>query len=211
MEESFWHEKWERGEIAFHEGQANVHLVKYFSALKLPPNSRVFVPLCGKTKDIAWLLTQGYQVVGVELSELAIQALFDGLDITPTVKQEGDLIHYQGENIDIFVGDIFSLTAELLKPISAIYDRAALVALPEAMRKRYSEHLISITHSAPQLLISFDYDQHLMAGPPFSVNHECVHEYYDSTYSIDLLESAVVSGGLKGKVDASELVWLLQQ
>ncbi|UZE95477.1 thiopurine S-methyltransferase [Alkalimarinus alittae] len=210
MDAPFWHEKWDRGEIAFHEGQANCLLVKHFGALTLAQGSRVFVPLCGKTRDIAWLLTQGYEVVGAELSELAVKALFEDLGVAPDISQIGELTHYCSDNIDIFVGDIFLLSAETLKPVDAIYDRAALVALPEAMRQQYASHLIEITSKAPQLVITFEYDQPLLPGPPFSVSTEEVKQHYSATYVASLLESKNVPGGLKRKVAATESVWLLR-
>lgn len=211
MDASFWHERWERGEIAFHEGQANRQLVKFFETLKLVQGKRVFVPLCGKTKDISWLLTEGYEVVGVELSERAVIELFEDLAVKPSVSREGELTRYHSENIDIFVGDIFLLTAELLEPVDAVYDRAALVALPEKMRHQYTPHLISITSAAPQLVISFEYDQQLLAGPPFSVSGEEVGQHYAAVYDVSLLERNDVPGGLKRKVAATESVWLLQK
>ncbi|WP_250656963.1 thiopurine S-methyltransferase [Alkalimarinus coralli] len=211
MEASFWHQRWELGEIAFHEGQANALLVQYFAKLNLEKGSKVFVPLCGKTRDIAWLLTQGYQVVGAELSELAIKELFSDLEIEPEISEVGDLIHYHGEGIDIYVGDIFSVTAAQLGQVDAIYDRAALVALPEHMRQQYTSHLITITGTAPQLMICYEYDQLVMPGPPFSICDEEVKQHYDGSYRLLLLESSQVSGGLKGKAAAVERVWLLQK
>lgn len=209
MDASFWHERWELGEIAFHEGQANSLLVKNFAMLNLVKGSRVFVPLCGKTHDISWLLTQGYEVVGAELSEIAVKELFEELGIVPTVSNEGALIRYQGKHIEIFVGDIFDVTTGHLKLVDAIYDRAALVALPEAMRDQYTTHLIKVTEAAPQLVICFEYDQSVMAGPPFSISAKEVMRHYDSNYSLSLLESCEVEGGLKGKAMATEMVWLL--
>ncbi|MFD2229384.1 thiopurine S-methyltransferase [Alkalimarinus sediminis] len=209
MDASFWHQRWELGEIAFHEGEANSLLVKHFGLLNLAKGSRVFVPLCGKTQDIPWLLTQGYEVVGVELSEIAVKELFASLGIVPAISNVGSLIHYQGRNIDIFVGDIFDVTTGLIQPVDAIYDRAALVALPEDMRNQYTAHLINITMAAPQLIICFEYDQSVMPGPPFSVNAEEVMRHYESAYSWSLVESREVAGGLKGKADASEMVWVL--
>ena len=210
MEPNFWHSKWAKGEIGFHEGTPNTLLIEHFAALSLPKGSRVFVPLCGKTRDIAWLLANGYQVVGVELSRLAIDELFDELGIAPTVAPIDKLARYQGKSIDIYVGDIFDLTRDMLGSVDAIYDRAALVALPEELRSRYAAHLITVTGAAPQLLISFDYDQQLMAGPPFAVSKEAVHRYYASQYQITPLLTRDVTGGLKGKVAATETIWLLQ-
>ena len=161
MDAGFWRQRWERNEIAFHEGEANPLLVTYFSALSLPEGSRVFVPLCGKTRDIHWLLSHHYRVAGAELSEIAVKQLFSDLGVEPAITVIDQVRRYSSNDIDIFVGDIFSLSRSILGPIDAIYDRAALVAFPESMRDQYTAHLIEITDRAPQLLISYDYDQQI--------------------------------------------------
>ncbi|BBP00211.1 thiopurine S-methyltransferase [Sulfuriferula nivalis] len=209
MEASFWHQKWERGEIGFHTGEANPLLTAHLAKLNLPQGSRIFLPLCGKTRDIAWLLGNDYQVVGAELSELAINALFEELGVTPDIAKVGNLTHYSAENITIFVGDIFDVTAEHLGSVNAIYDRAALVALPAGTRARYASHLIGITKAAPQLLITYEYDQQLADGPPFSVNADEVNLHYGSTYQVKSIESGEVAGGFKGRLPSTETVWLL--
>lgn len=209
MEAHFWHEKWEKNEIGFHQGQANPMLVSHFLALKPVEPLRVFLPLCGKTRDIAWLLSKGHHVAGAELSELAIQQLFEDLGQEPDVSKLGELIHYQAPGIDIFVGDIFKLSADMVGKVDAVYDRAALVALPSDMRQRYADHLRSITGTAPQLLISFDYDQSQMNGPPFSVVEAEIRALYSEHYDIAALDSVDVVGGLKGQCKADETVWLL--
>ena len=210
MEANFWHQKWERGEIAFHQSEANPFLVAHVQQLQLPQASRVFLPLCGKTLDFAWLLTNGYQVVGAELSAIAIKELFDDLGLTPTITTAGKMHHYHAENIDIFVGDIFDLSAEMLGTVNAIYDRAALVALPADLRKQYTAHLLDISNTAAQLLITFIYDQTQMDGPPFSINEAEVNHHYAASYQIDRLENKALEGGLKG-VATIENVWLLQK
>ena len=211
MEESFWHQKWERNEIAFHQQEANPLLVKYFGDLSLPEGSRVFVPLCGKTRDIHWLLSHGYRVVGAELSKLAIEQLFSELGVEPNITVIDSISRYSADGIDIFVGDIFSLSRSLLGQIDAIYDRAALVAFPEPMRDRYALHLVDITGQAPQLLISYEYDQSLLDGPPFSINDEEVARRYQESYDLKLLVKVEVKGGLKGRCAATENVWLLKK
>lgn len=211
MDASFWHQRWEKNEIAFHEQEANPLLVTYFKRLSLAKGSRVFVPLCGKTLDIAWLLSNGYRVAGAELSKLAIEQLFAELGVEPKISRMGEVDHWIADNLDIFVGDIFGLSGKVLGPVDAIYDRAALVALPEVMRKRYTAHLMKITDKAPQLLICYEYDQRLMEGPPFSISHEDVNDYYRDHYDLTLLASADVPGGLKGKCAAKEKVWLLER
>jgi thiopurine S-methyltransferase len=211
MDASFWHERWGSNDIAFHKNEANPLLVRYFAALSLPKGSRVFVPLCGKTLDIPWLLSKGYRVAGAELSKIAIEQLFMELGAEPKVSRAGEVDHYSSTNIDIFVGDILHLSSEVLGLVDAIYDRAALVALPEDLRKRYTAHVMSITEKAPQLLICYEYDQSLMEGPPFSVSNEEVHRYYSDSYELTLLGSTDVPGGLKGKCAARENVWQIRR
>ncbi|NJR66332.1 MAG: thiopurine S-methyltransferase [Leptolyngbyaceae cyanobacterium CRU_2_3] len=196
--------------MAFHKGEVNPLLVKYFKQLALANGSRVFLPLCGKTLDIPWLLSNGYRVAGAELSKIAIEQLFIGLGVEPQILQVGEIDHYSAQNIDVFVGDIFHLSSQMLGLVDAIYDRAALVALPKAMRDRYTAHLMEITDQAPQLLICYEYDQNLMEGPPFSISHEEVNQHYGGRYHLTPIASANVPGGLKGKCAAKEHVWLLQ-
>lgn len=210
MDPEFWHNKWHTNEIGFHMSEANPMLLAHFQRLQLQPGQRVFVPLCGKTLDIAWLLDQGFRVVGVELSILAIDQLFSNLGIRPEVTEYEELIHYRAPNLDVFIGDIFLVSPELLGVVDAVYDRAALVALPADMRAQYTQHVLSITATAPQLLITFDYDQACLPGPPFCVDEAEVDRHYGAAYQIQLLESAAVPGNLKGVCPAQELVMLLQ-
>ena len=210
MEASYWQQKWEKNEIAFHQPEANPLLVKYFNELSLEKNSRVFLPLCGKTLDISWLLFNGYRVVGAELSKTAIEQLFTELDVEPKISAVGEMAHYSAKNIDIFVGNIFDLSSNMLGKVDAVYDRAALVALPEKTRSCYTTHLIEITGKVPQLLICYEYNQNLMEGPPFSINKEELNQHYKDKYALTLLATTDITGGLKGQCAAKELVWLLK-
>lgn len=210
MEADFWHQRWQAGQIGFHRPQVNRLLVQHLPALDPAPGSRVFLPLCGKTLDIGWLLDNGYRVTGAELSEIAIRQLFEELAVTPEVSMIGPFKHYRGENIDVFVGDVFDLTAEMLGRVDAVYDRAALVALPAAMRRHYTAHLMQITAVAPQLLLCFEYDQSQMQGPPFSIVPEEVERHYADHYTLTLLESTPMAGLLKGQVEAIDHVWAMK-
>ena len=176
----------------------------------LAREDRVFVPLCGKTLDIAWLLAQGHRVAGAELSEVAIRDLFEALGTKPSVSKIGSLKHYSATALDIFVGDIFDLTTEALGPVQVVFDRAALVALPAEMRTRYADHLATITQYARQMLITFEYDQDAMSGPPFSVPDPEVHQHYSEGFEIEKLSSADVDGGLKGICPALETLWAIR-
>lgn len=210
MKAEFWHQRWRSGETRFHETQANPLLVRNFGALPLPSGVRVFVPLCGKSLDISWLLGKGLRVAGAELSHEAVEQLFAGLGVEPLRREEGRLVRYSAGGIDIFAGDIFDLNQEVLGPVDAVYDRAALVALPEEMRASYASHLVKITQGAPQLLISYEYEQGQMQGPPFDVREPEIRRLYGSSHDIVLLEQEEVAGGLKNFCPAQQAVWLLQ-
>jgi thiopurine S-methyltransferase len=209
-ENSLWLKRWENREIGFNQKSANPFMVQYFRHLNLENKGRVFVPLCGKTIDITWFLEKGHDVVAIELSEQAVIELFEELGSTPEVSEHGDLKLYRHNNLDVFVGDIFHLTNELLGNIDAIYDRAALVALTKEVRQEYTAHLRAISNHAPQLLLCFEYDQSLMNRTPYSVEEDEVKAHYAEHYELEQLCKVEIKGGFKGKIPASDVVWLLK-
>lgn len=209
MQHDFWHQRWQNQQIGFHQSEINPFLLSHFQALGLQAGQRVFVPLCGKSLDMHWLLAQGIQVIGAELSQLAVDAFFTELKLAPEIRQSGPLRHYRTEQIEILQGDFFALTQDQLGTVDAVYDRAALIALPDEMRKQYSRHLMSITQTAPQLLISFQYDQSLVPGPPFSVGRTEVIAHYEPHYILKELASTYQEKGMKGQYPAEETAWLL--
>jgi thiopurine S-methyltransferase len=150
-------------------------------------------------------------VVGAELSEFAIIELFEELDITPHIVHAGEFKRYHASNIDILVGNIFAITPEDIGQVDAIYDRAALVALPADMRVLYSAHLVALSKGAAQLLITFEYCQQQLDGPPFSIAQPEILAHYAASYDIKRIVNRDVEGGLKGKVNAIETLWLLQK
>ena len=211
MDTSFWHNRWQTNQTGWHEPTVNPLLIAHFPSLNLAPGGRVFVPLCGKSLDLGWLLSRGYAVAGAELSELAVTQLFAELRMEPTISEVGKHKLFLGEKIDIFVGDLFDLSRKILGPVDAVYDRAALVALPEAMRVRYTAHLKALAALAPQLVIGYEYDQTAVAGPPFSVTRYELQHHYSDAYTLTLLDRVDVPGGLKGTCPATEHIWRLEK
>lgn len=209
MDADFWRLRWRDGQTGWRQAAAHPMLTRHIPAI-VEPYARVFVPFCGDSVDVGWLRAAGYRVAGVELVESAVERLFENLGLEPEVETAGALKRYAGEGIDVFVGDLFDLTAGDLGTVDAVYDRAALVALPPETRPAYAAHVSALAGRAPQLLISFDYDQSRMAGPPFSVPGEEVSALYESAYDLELLESAEVEGGLKGLSPATEIAWSLK-
>ncbi len=170
MEAEFWLQRWREGRTHFHQSRVTPLLQKYWPALGVPKQGRVLVPLCGKSLDMIWLAAQGNPVLGVELSQLAVEQFFDENELKPLTHQSIYGKHYVAGNIEIICGDIFKLDAQILSHCVGAYDRAALVALPETMRADYVRHVYGQLSPAYQgLLITLDYPQDEMAGPPFSV------------------------------------------
>ena len=209
MEPQFWHSRWQANEIGFHEGRPNDLLVAHLSDLDLEKDARLFVPLCGKAQDLPWLASQGFGVVGVELSAAAVAQLFAEAGVKPTIARAGTLTRYSGGGMTIYAGDLFALTREDIGEIDAIYDRASLVALPHGMRTRYAAKLHELAGTAKRLLITFEYDQLLADGPPFSIGDAEIARLFGSDYTAEKREDREVAGGLKGKTPAREAAWIL--
>lgn len=221
MNPEFWQTRWQEKRIGFNQSEVNPLLMKCFSHLNVPAGGRVFVPLCGKSIDMAWLTAQGYNVVGIELVETAVQEFFTEQNIVPTVYQHADnptIKSYQGQlagrTITLWVADIFALTAEDIGFVDAIYDKAALIALPANMRVKYSEQVRQLSDTAdkefaPQLLITLNYDQSKKNGPPFSISSEQIQQYYGEHYQINELINESATIGSAPELKVTEHVWLL--
>lgn len=170
METDFWLERWREGQTGFHQQRVTPLLQKYWPSLGLPSDSQVLVPLCGKALDMLWLAEQGHRVLGVELSSLAIDQFFAENGLTPATHSSPLGTHYVDGSIEIICGDIFALDPATLAGCLGVYDRAALIALPEGMRRRYVQHVYGqLSPEYRGLLLTLDYPQDNMDGPPFSV------------------------------------------
>ena len=188
MQQEFWHERWQLNQIGFHSEKVNHHLQQNWPALSITPGKRVFVPLCGKSNDMLWLLAQGHEVIGVELSPLAVQAFLAENGLSATTRQQGKFSVSEADGLRIYCGDFFDLSANDLTGVSAVYDRASLVALPPEMRAAYAAHMQNLLEPRTKiLLIAFDYPQHEMQGPPFSVKASEVQALYSSWCDVELL------------------------
>ncbi|OUR67893.1 hypothetical protein A9Q73_04620 [Bermanella sp. 47_1433_sub80_T6] len=192
METKFWEERWHKNEIGFHLPQVHSWLKSQWASLleqgKVSPQRRVFVPLCGKTLDIGYFLELGHRVVACELSEKAVQQLFAQLDLEPKISAWGKGLCYEADNLCVYVGDFFALNAKTLGQVDYIYDRAALIALPEPMRHEYAAKLMDSCPQAKMLLITLDYPQAQMSGPPFAVSEQEVLAHYQAGFNTTTLK-----------------------
>ena len=188
MQAEFWLDRWRAAQIGFHQASTDRHLKAYWPSLKLPAGSPIFVPLCGKSLDLLWLRDQGHSVSGVELSPIALESfcMENGVPARRRVLTEFDV--YEAESLMLFRGDFFKLSRSLLVDASAVYDRAALISWTPALRSAYVNHLTSLIGAGAQtLLISVEYPEAQMAGPPFPLTRDAIEELYAAHYSIELL------------------------
>lgn len=189
MEQSFWLEKWRRHEIGFHEDEPNGYLRRYWPKLELGPKTTVLVPLCGKSPDLMWLRERGHRVIGVELSPLAVEAFFAERGLKVEREPAGALSCYRSGELEILQGDIFALEPEQLPVIDAVYDRAALIALPASQRRRYAAHLRTLCPALREmLLIALDYAPGDEGKPPFSVSGNEITQLYRDWLQVQVLQ-----------------------
>lgn len=189
MKKEFWLDRWESRQIGFHQVDINPHLLHYWPQITKGGLNRVFVPLCGKSKDLLWLSDQGYDVVAVEFSQTAVEEFFEDHQLNYELLVVGKLSSYTSKNITIYQGDFFDLNKEILGPVSFVFDRASMIALPEDLRGKYSNHLGKLIGAAGIYLICMEYDQSKMQGPPFSVSELEVEKHYLKNYQIEKLET----------------------
>ena len=190
MNPSFWHERWQRNEIGFHQQEINAHLQDFWEQLAAPAGGLVFVPLCGKSRDLLWLRARGHAVLGVELSPIAVRDFFAENALAPQVRRQGAFERYEADGLVILCGDFFDLAPELLQGVAGVYDRASLIALPPELRTRYAEHSAAILPAAAgTLLVTMEYPQQEMSGPPFAVREEEVRRLYARRYAVTCLFS----------------------
>ncbi len=192
MDAKFWLERWRLNQIGFHQTEHNPALKRHWSQLGIPAGARVFVPMCGKSLDMRWLAEGGASVVGVELAPLAVQAYFAEAGEPYEIEQIGDFRCYLGRSATIYCGDVFDLTARELAGVAAVFDRGALVALPVDPRRRYVDHLLRILPVGTViLLLTVEYDQNLVAGPPHAVHPDEVHALYAERCRIERLSTEI--------------------
>ncbi|MGE8350372.1 MAG: thiopurine S-methyltransferase [Pseudomonas protegens] len=187
MHADFWHKRWERDQIGFHLAEVNPYLQQYWPGLGLPTDARVLVPLCGKSLDLIWLANQGFQVLGIELAEKAVEDFFREHNLEPQLSQQGGFKVYAHGPIQLWCGDFFALTVEDMAGCTALYDRAAMIALPPEMRQRYAAHLNALLPAGSKgLLITMDYDQSQLDGPPFAVLDDEVRQRLGSAWQLEV-------------------------
>jgi thiopurine S-methyltransferase len=188
MDPQFWHEKWQMQQIGFHQPQVNPFLIRFWPELGMAANSKIFVPLCGKSLDMCYLAEQGHQVQGCELSQTAIEQFFEENQLPFQVESKQQHQFFSADQIELIQGDIFTIDPSETADIRGFYDRAALIAWPETMRQQYATTLAKlIPANVSGLLITLDYPQDTLKGPPFAVSQEWIEQYLAPYFEVTLL------------------------
>jgi thiopurine S-methyltransferase len=217
MKRAFWEERWQQRQIGFHEGRPNVLLQRHIS--RIAECKRVYAPLCGKSVDLVFLRACGHEVIGSELVRSAVVEFFSDLEETATETLVGRFVKHASLSRDLTIleGDAFAIGPEHTDgDVDAIYDRAALVALDPPTRATYVEAILRVLRPEGLVfLITFEYPQDKVKGPPWSVSHADVHALYSERFDIELLEEGPTTGGPKfaaaGVTDLTERAFLLRK
>ena len=183
-----WISRWESNSIGWHAEQVNRHLIQYLDRFDLSTGEAIFVPLCGKTNDMLFLLERDLKVIGVEMSSIAIEQFFSENHLDYVVSKVDKFILYEGAGIKLYCGDFFDIKSKHLENVRATYDRASLIALNEDLRQKYVKHLSDIIDfDARILLLTLNYPQHQRSGPPFAVSKEEVYQLCNGSFDIQEL------------------------
>ena len=189
MNPDYWQARWDEGRTGWHQDQPSPLLVDHWPTLDLATGTRVFVPLAGKSVDMHWLAARGHRVLGVELSALAVQQFFEERGLSPIVTDSRYGRHYAAAGVELICGDAFALDADALRDCDAVFDRAALIALPPALRRRYADTpYAALPHGCRGLLITIDYPQPEKDGPPFAVPDDEVQTLFGAHWVLERLE-----------------------
>jgi thiopurine S-methyltransferase len=187
LQKEFWHERWRLGLIGFHQNAVERMLQTHWARLQVTDGG-VFVPLCGKSLDLIWLRDLGMEVTGVKLSAVALEAFCLEQGVLTRRANHGMFEHFDSPGLHLLHGDFFRVSAENLVNVRAVYDRAALIALPPEVRQRYVKHMNHLTTAGTKtLLMTVEYPQHQVSGPPHSVSASEVEQLYGTTHTIELL------------------------
>lgn len=188
MEISYWKSRWQKDNTGWHMQQIYPHLVRYWERLNLKEGANILVPLCGKSLDVQWLVNQDYCVIGVDVSEKAILELKDSLGISFKNISKGPFKGYLTESVQLWVGDFLKMQSSYIPAIDAIYDKAALIALPANMRCKYAAVIKRLCEPHTQMMLNcFEYCQQEMTGPPFAVFREEAEKLYGERFAIELM------------------------
>lgn len=185
MKAEFWKQRWEQDQLGWHQSEANAQLVREWPELGIAEDAPVFVPLCGKSLDMRWLRERGHPVIGCELSPIACRDFFAEAELPAEATRDGRFERYETGGYRLLCGDLFDLESAHLEGVAGVFDRGSLIALPPEMRARYATHMAKILPATVRiLLLTIEYDQSVVNGPPHSVPTDEVEQLFGQDYAL---------------------------
>lgn len=194
MDNEYWLQRWREGRTGWHHDDVMPLLAQHWPSLNVPRDTRVLVPLCGKSVDMLWLSQQGLRVLGADVSPIAIESFLAENHLHARTRSTAEGTHYEvtnapGGDIEIVNGDVFALPPALIAQCRAFYDRAALIAMPAPTRARFARDIYThLPVGSRGLLITLDYPEGQMQGPPFSVDEAEILRLFDAQWKMERLE-----------------------
>jgi thiopurine S-methyltransferase len=208
MEPEFWQEKWDAGQIGFHSDDVHTDLHDYGEAWLAGGPHRILVPLCGKSVDLAWLAAKGHQVIGIELAKKAVIALFKDAGLTPVWSDVPGGERAQADNLTVYCGNLFDISAQTIGPVTHVWDRAAFVALHPDQRAHYVSHLRDCMGPDAKLLMNvLSYDRAVMDGPPWSIDGSVVAQHYPQATQLGTRDALDARWNARGHEWVEAVTW----
>lgn len=210
----YWLGRWQRGETGWHQSEVEPGLTANFAHLA---PTRIFVPLCGKSLDLIWLASRGHEVMGVELSEQAVREFFKENQIACHESVRGNFKLFHGGGITILNGDFFELTPQDLGDIGAVYDRAALIALPPELRRSYAAKMIQLLDACAHpdtfelLQIVLERTPHDPKGPPYSISTSELEVLYGKSFQIQSISREFLPSNSTETSRTEECIYLMKR
>lgn len=210
MNKVFWNNKWENNEIGFHQNNVTPLLKKYLHYF-LDKNSikkSCLLPLCGKTFDLIYLSEFFKEVTGVELIKKAIEDFYIENNLEMRTRNSS----ISSKNIEIFNEDFFSFNKSENKKYSYIFDRASLIAISPVSREKYVQSIKrSMSTNCKIFLITIEYKQDQIEGPPFSLSDDDVKSLFKDFKLEKLCRESVIGQNQKFKgLNIFQSAWLIK-
>jgi thiopurine S-methyltransferase len=204
-----WKTRWEQGMTGWHNQNVNQNLQNHANILfENTESPRVLIPLCGKSLDIIWLEAQSASVIGIEFVQKAIEEFYQEQDSTPHIEVINKLPHHSVGGITLICADIFEATPARIGQFDAIYDRAALVALPLEKRQEYADHCLALLNSGGTiLLITYNTHRSETLGPPFPIKDGVIPTLYKNASECILLEESTQTKEDNPRLAKRNLEW----
>ena len=190
---NIWENMWRKDDLYFHRLEVHPYILQYEK--HFPPNSRIYVPLCGKSVDLVYLADKGFEVLGCEFVEKAVKQFFAEQGLEYNVEKDGatgiPVYTAVSKKITIYQGDFFKLNSNIIGKFNAMWDRGSLVAINPSDKAKYATIMLELMASnCKYLLLTCVITGEDYHGPPYSAPNEEIDDLFGKSCDIQVLESS---------------------